>query len=157
MEISSLRYLSLFLDAASRSRVRGNVSHRPEFALARSHERVRGSYGSPLFPRRCTLSARSSEDSEITGGKDKKGARESLSIRARALTFVRVVCDCVLTVPEEETTNRRRENEVSSFVSLFCSCLSVLLLLLLLLFLLFIGSNIDIDALLRRLRVFRAR
>lgn len=39
--MSSLRYLSLSLDAASRSRVRGNVSHRPEFALARSHESPR--------------------------------------------------------------------------------------------------------------------
>lgn len=122
-------------------------------SLPRESPRVTGP---PLFPRRCTLSARSPEDSEITGGKTRRERANLFLSRARALTFVRVVCDCVLTVPEEETTNRRRENEVSSFVSLFCSCLSVLLLLLLL-FLLSIGSNIDVDVLLRRLRVFRAR
>lgn len=154
--MSSLQYLSLFLDAASRSRVRGNVSHRPEFALARSHEspRVtgllsfRGDVHFLLVHRRIARSR---------GERQEGSARISSYPRARArsLSFV-FVCDCVLTVPEEETTNRRRENEVSSFVSLFCSCLSVLLLLLLL-FLLSIGSNIDIDALLRRLRVFRAR
>lgn len=114
MEISPLQYLSFFLDAASRSRVRGNVSHRPEFALARSHERVRGS---PLFPRRCTLSARSPEDSEITRGKTRR-ERANLFLSARARAHFRS-CRVRLCVDRARGRNHESSSRERSFLLRF--------------------------------------
>lgn len=115
MEISSLQYLSLFLDAASRSRVRGNVSHRPEFALARSHGRVRGLRVSSLSAEMYTFC--SPEDSEITGGKTRR-ERANLFLSARARAHFRS-CRVRLCVDRARGRNHESSSRERSFLLRF--------------------------------------
>lgn len=109
--MSSLRYLSLLLDARRLARAYAETFPIGRSSLSLAPTRVRGLRGSPLFPRRCTLSARSPEDSEITGGKTRRErARISSYPRARAhfrSCRVRLCVDCVRGRNHESSSRER--------------------------------------------------